>query len=91
MFALKLKSGFVLKSVGDNHIVVPVGAQTVDFRCMITLNDTGAFLWKLLETEQTEETLVTALLEEYDVTAERASADVAAFLANLQDSNLLEE
>ncbi len=91
MFALKLKSGFVLKSVGDNHIVVPVGAQTVDFRCMITLNDTGAFLWKLLETEQTEETLVTALLEEYDVTAERASADVAACLANLQDSNLLEE
>lgn len=88
---MKLKSGFVLKSVGDNHIVVPVGAQTVDFRCMITLNDTGAFLWKLLETEQTEETLVTALLEEYDVTAERASADVAAFLANLQDSNLLEE
>ena len=87
---MKLKSGFVLKSVGDNHIVVPIGAQTVDFRCMITLNDTGAFLWKLLETEQTEESLTAALLKEYDVTAERAAADVAAFVANLQDGALLE-
>ncbi len=88
---MKLKSGFVLKSVGDNHIVVPVGAQTVDFRCMITLNETGAFLWKLLEAEQTEQTLVAALLEEYEVTEERAAADVAAFLGNLRDSALLEE
>ena len=87
---MKLKSGFVLKTVGDNHIVVPVGAQTVDFRCMITLNETGAFLWKLLETEQTEETLVAALLEEYDVTKDRAAADVAAFLTSLRDGSLLE-
>lgn len=88
---MKLKNGFVLKSVGDNHIVVPVGAQTVDFRCMITLNETGAFLWKLLETEQTEQTLVAAMLEEYDVTEERAAADIAAFLGNLRNSALLEE
>lgn len=88
---MKLKSGFVLKSVGDNHIVVPVGAQTVDFRCMITLNETGAFLWKLLEAEQTEQTLVAALLKEYEVTEERAAIDVAAFLGNLRDSALLEE
>ena len=87
---MKLKSGFVLKTVGENHIVVPVGAQTVDFRCMITLNETGAFLWKLLETEQTEEKLVTALLEEYDVTKDRAAADVDAFLTSLRDGSLLE-
>lgn len=87
---MKLKSGFVLKSVGENHIVVPVGAQTVDFRCMITLNETGAFLWKLLETEQTDKTLVAALLAEYDVTEERAVADVDAFLGHLRDSALLE-
>ena len=88
---MKIKAGFVLKDVGDNHIVVPVGAQTVDFRCMITLNETGAFLWKLLENEQTEQSLVATLLQEYDVTEDRAAADVAAFLANLKDSALLED
>jgi len=88
---MKLKNGFVLKSIGDNHIVVPVGAQTVDFRCMITLNETGAFLWTLLENEQSEETLVAALLEEYDVTAERAKTDVAAFIDHLRGNALLEE
>ncbi len=88
---MKLKKGFVLKNIGDNHIVVPVGAQTVDFRCMITLNETGAFLWKLLETEQTAQTLTVALLGEYDVTEDRAQADVAAFIDRLRDNALLEE
>lgn len=88
---MKLKTGFVLKNIGDNYIVVPVGAQTVDFRCMITLNETGAFLWKLLENEQTEETLIGALLGEYEVTEDIAKKDVAAFVDNLRNSALLEE
>lgn len=88
---MKLKSGFVLKTIGENNIVVPVGAQSVDFRCMITLNGSGAFLWNLLETEQTAETLTAALLAEYDVDEERARQDVGAFIEKLQQNNLLEE
>lgn len=88
---MKIKNGFVLKTIGENHIVVPVGAQTVDFRCMITLNGTGAFLWKLLETAHTEEELVAALLEEYAVDAALAQQDVQAFVANLRQNDLLEE
>ena len=88
---MKLKSGFVLKTIGDNHIVVPVGAQTVDFRCMITLNGSGAFLWRLLEAEQTADDLTAALLAEYDVDEEKARRDVDAFIVTLQENNLLEE
>ncbi len=88
---MKIKEGFVLKTVGDNYIVVPVGAQTVDFRCMITLNETGAFLWKALENEHSEEQLVDALLAEYDVTAALAKNDVAAFIVKLRENGLLEE
>ena len=88
---MKLKSGFVLKTIGENNIVVPVGAQSVDFRCMITLNGSGAFLWNLLETEQTADTLTAALLAEYDVDEEKARQDVGAFIEKLQQNNLLEE
>ena len=35
---MKIKEGFLLRQVGGNNVVVPVGAQAVDFRCIITLN-----------------------------------------------------
>ncbi len=86
---MKLKDGFILRAMGDNHLVVPVGVMTVDFRCIITLNDTGAYLWKQLQQERSETELVQLLLEEYDVTAERAQEDVAAFIDDLKKADLL--
>ncbi len=88
---MKLKEGFVLKIVGENYIVVPVGAQTVDFRCMITLNETGAFLWKKLVKESDINALTAALLAEYDVAEERAQQDVETFVQALRENGLLEE
>ncbi len=88
---MKLKEGFLLRQVGGNHIVVPVGAQTVDFRCIITLNETGAVMWEKLKNGCTQADLVAALLAEYDVTEEIATADVAAFIEALREKKLLDE
>lgn len=88
---MKIKSGFLLRQVGGNHVVVPVGAQSVDFRCIITLNEVGAFLWKKLEQESTAAELVEAILSEYDVTADIAGADVERFVASLREKGLLDE
>ncbi len=85
---MKLKDGFVLRTLGTNHLVVPVGVQTVDFRCIITLNDTGAFLWQQLQQEREPEELVRALLAEYDVTPAQAQIDVAAFTDKLREAGL---
>lgn len=86
---MKLKDGFVLRSVGGHSIVVPVGAQMVDFNCMITLNDTGAFLWQQLQEERTAQELTQALLGEYEVEPTIAEADVARFIEKLQQAELL--
>lgn len=88
---MKIKEGFLLRQVGDNHIVVPVGTQMVDFRCIITLNETGAFIWKQLQTPCTKEDIVSALLAEYDVPAELAAADVDVYLTALREKDLLDE
>lgn len=88
---MKLKEGFVLRRVGDNHVVVPVGIQTVDFRCIISLNDTGAFIWQQLQKPCTAEEIVAALLAEYDVPADVAKADVDTYIAALREKNLLDE
>ena len=88
---MKIKEGFVLRRVGDSHVVVPVGIQTVDFRCILTLNDTGAFIWQQLQNPCTAEEIVTALLAEYDVSADVAKADVDTYIATLREKNLLDE
>ena len=88
---MKIKEGFLLRQVGVNHVIVPVGAQSVDFRCIITLNEVGAFLWQKLAADCTVSDLVEAILAEYDVTADIATADVERFVASLREKNLLDE
>ena len=88
---MKIKSGFVLHTVGGEHVVVPVGRRTKEFSGMIRLNDTGAFLWRKMEGTFTPEALTASLLAQYDVTEETAAATVARFLQNMRRANLLED
>ncbi len=87
---MKIKSGFVLHSMGSENVVVAVEERTAEFRGMIRLNDTGAFLWKCLEKESTEASLAAALVREYDIAEETAKAAVASFAAQLSAAGVLE-
>ena len=82
---MKRNSDFILRSVADTQLLVPVGAATAQFAGMVTVNDTSAFLWERLETEQTSETLTAALLESYDIDEETARRDVERFVASLTE------
>lgn len=85
---LKLKEGFVLREVAGEAVVIPIG-DAVDLNMMITLNDTGRFLWQKLENETDEAGLVKALLAEYDVDELTAQTHVAAFVRKLRDHDFL--
>lgn len=43
---MKINDGFSLRKVADSYVIIPVGDNLVDFSAMITINETGAFLWK---------------------------------------------
>lgn len=85
---MKLKDGFILRSVAGETVVLPAAGVT-DFDMMITLNDTGRFLWERLAVGAEEADLVKALLAEYDVTEEVAASSVAAFVARLKELEFL--
>ena len=88
---MKIKEGFLLRTIGESCVVVPVGQASVDLRGMITLNETGAFLWQALQSEQTEQSLTAQLLDAYDVDETRAAEDVARFVEILRQHELLEQ
>ena len=87
---MKIRNGFMLRKVGGQNVVVAVGAASRDFNGIIKLNETGAFLWELLKSERTTEELTEALLAEYDIDRETASADVEAFAERLSRAELLD-
>ena len=86
---MKRNDDFLLRDVAGTLVIVPVGAAVSAFPGMITLNGTGAFIWEHLETEQTVESLVAAMIENYDVDEARAKADVEAFLKKLEPTGAL--
>ena len=85
---MKLKDGFILRTVAGETVVLPAAGVT-DFDMMITLNDTGKFLWERLEVGAEEADLVKALLAEYDVTEEVAANSVTAFVTRLKELDFL--
>lgn len=85
---MKIKEGFLLRQVAGQTVVLPFGDE-LDLNMMITLNDTGAFLWEHLQEETTEDALVADLLKEYDVDEETARKSVAAFVAKLNENGFL--
>lgn len=87
---MKLKDGFVLREVAGEHIVVPVGERVVDLNGLLTLNATARVLWECLAAEQSEEDLVAALTDHFEVDDATAQADVALFVADLREKGLLD-
>lgn len=88
---MKIKEGFILREVAGSYVVVAVGAASKDFRGVIKLNGSGAFLWKALEKEdKSTEDLVKALLDEYEIDAETAKKDVKDFVDRLKGAKIVE-
>ena len=87
---MKIKREFVTREVAGDWLLVPVGRTAIDMNGMLTLNDTGAFLWEKLPEAENEAALVSALLEEYEVDRATAAADVEDFLAKLRKLDVVE-
>lgn len=87
---MKIKSGFVIRQVGGENVVVPVGAMSKQFHGMINLNETGAFLWNFFSENHTVDEGVAALLNEYDVEESIARADVETFAKTIMENGFAE-
>ena len=87
---MKVKEGFVLRTVVDEHMVMPTGANIGKFGGAVVLNDVSAFIWKQLEKPISREDLLKQILGEYDIDEATASRDLDALLAQLDEMGVLE-
>ena len=88
---MRIKEGFIVRDVAGKTFVVAVGERSKTFSAMITLNETGKFIWKLLENEANEAEIVEKLLSEYEgAEKETVEKDVKAFIEKLSKHEILE-
>ncbi len=88
---MKINKNYVLREVAGTWVVLSIGEATAHLSGMITLNETGVFLWRKLEEGATCEQLAEALTEEYSVSKEEALADVQSFVETLKGSHCIDE
>ncbi len=89
---MKLKYRFVIREVSGQSVAVAVGQDHSRFNGMVKLNSTGAFLMEQLNgCERSREELLEAMLDRYEVSLDRAGANLDAFLDVLRQGGLLIE
>ena len=87
---LTLKSSYVLRKIGEDYFAVCI-TPSASAQQMIKLNETGAFLFERCKEKIDTEELVTALLDEYEVSRELAITDVTRFIEGLREKGLVNE
>lgn len=86
---MKIKLDFVLRDIAGDLLLVPAGKAALDLNGMLTLNEVGAEIWKLLPEMADEEELIQRLLQEYEVEEEELRKDVTEFLDSLRQLGIL--
>ena len=86
---MKVDKEFVLREIAGDYIIIPTGKTVLEFNGLITVNEVGVDLWKMLQEEVTFEDLVKGILNEYDVEEEVAREDIQEFLDTLINGGIL--
>lgn len=88
---MKIVEGFYLREIAGETVAVPVGQAAMKYSGLGIMNETGKFIFQLLQTEQTEESLLKAVTEEFEVDDESALADIGEYINTLRNSGVLQE
>lgn len=88
---MKLKNRMVMEKSGEDYVAVATGEAGKTFNGLIRNNKTADFLFRELLNERTEDELVQALLQRYDVPEELARTDVQRIVGIIRDAGLLDD
>ena len=88
---MKLKTKYILRTVADKTVAIAVEQGDEKTDGVITLNETGAFIFAQINDGADFDTITDKFFDEYDVTKEEAVKAVETFVEYLKNSDLLED
>lgn len=88
---MKLKKGIVTGNIDGQDFAIATGKLANEFQGLINNNPTASFIFKLLEDDQTEDSIVNAMCARYDAPREEIERDVHEFLEHIEAFGILEK
>lgn len=88
---IKIKSGFVLRNIVGEHMVMPVGENIATFEGAIVLNEVAAFIFEVLKNPVSEDDIVKMVLDKYEADETQVKEDVGKLLDTFRGYNILDE
>lgn len=92
---MRRNASYTLTEIAGVPYLLPYGQMIADHKPGIRLNETGIFLWKLLEQERSIEELVRLCAESYDITdsqeLQELATDIKEFVTGLCQRDILVE
>ncbi len=88
---MKIKEGFVLRTICGQHVVSGEGTANVNFSKLVSLNDSAAYLFKAVQGKEfTPESLAALLLEEYEVDEATARKDAEVLCKTWKEIGIID-
>lgn len=88
---MKLNKDIMLGNIDGRDFAIATGELSKTFNGIINNNPSANFIFNLLKTEQTEDSIVQAMLEKYDAPEDVIRADVRELLDVIRKAGILEE
>jgi hypothetical protein len=88
---LKRTPDVIERTVADETFLLPVRGELARTVEMFALSEVGRFVWQRADGSRGIPELAAEVVREFDVSEERAQADVAAFVEQLRSYGLLTE
>ena len=89
---MKIRQGFNLKTENGQTVVACDKNINRDFNSAIVLTETSAFLWNMIQNENTsKEKMLNALLDNFDISTVLALNNIDVFIRTLKENGILEE
>ncbi len=81
---------FVTRQMGSEMVMVPLTDKVADMTSVLTLNEVGVDILKILEAPKTFNEITANLLSIYDVDRTTIEADITDFLETAIDKKVVE-
>lgn len=88
---MKLKEGFILHDVGEEHMVVATGRAGKIFNGLVRNNDTANFIYQQLMSDTTEEYIIDAMAQKYNASKELIAKDVHEIIGQIRKAGFIDE
>ena len=86
---MRLKDDFILHNTGEDFVIIATGEATKNFNGIIKLNNMGGEIVSFLSNNISEEEIVKAIVEKYEVDYDTAKEDIKNILDSLRKAGVI--